>query len=304
MIYVLAGTNSFQIQQQLRALREEFITKYGREGVEVYAGENLEPSELPNLFSSASLFTSHRLVIIKQLSENKAAAEQFIALIKTTPDETTVVLTEGGLDKRTAYYKALKKLEYFHEYGELEERTLAQWVKETVAAAQATIDETAVQVLLSAAGTDQQRLSNEVAKLAAYSKDITVETVRLLVEQNPRDSVFDLLEAALGDKQSRALQLLDQLERAHEDPFQLVNMLIWQVHILAVVASAEDMPDGDVARNMKFNPYVVSKTRRLAKRINRRQLQKIIDQTAKLDIRLKTGTAEPWRLLEQTIIAL
>lgn len=304
MIYALVGTNSFLVQQKLREIRSSFIKKHGRDGVETHAGENIDPDNLTSMLASVSLFASHRLIIIKHLSENKAAAERFMDLMKTIPHETTVLLVEGALDKRTAYYKALKKLNEFHELSELDEQTLAAWAQAMVEKEGAVIDQQAIRALLAATGGDQERLAHEIVKLAAYTKEITPETVALLVEESPQDNVFELLTAALGGKTQQALKILDQLERAHADPFQLVNMLIWQVHILSVVASAGEVSDQDIARGAKINPFVVSKTRTLARRLNQGQLQNIIDRTAQLDISLKTGTAEPWRLLEQIILSI
>lgn len=302
MIQVFCGSNLFQIQQELRKARSVFTEQHGSAGLETYSGEQIEADQLPGLLSSVSLFASHRLIVIKYLSVNNSAAEKFVELLETVPEETTVIIVEGVLDRRTAYYKSLKKLEGFHEYSELDEASLTAWIKQVVADEGASIEWQAVRALLEAVGNDQQRLANELQKLAAYSEQITAEHIQRLVEPNPRDSVFELLEAVLGGKQRQALNVLDRLEKAHQDPYQLVNMLIWQVNILSVVASAEGVADSQIAKDAKINPYVVSKTKRLASNMERRRLYRIIDAVAKLDNQLKTANSNPWRALEATIL--
>lgn len=304
MIYVLTGANSHQIQARLRELRESFIAKHGEEGLESYTGEDVSLDTLQNITSGLSLFTTHRLVVVRYLSENKPVAEQFVEEIKNIPEETVIILVEGVLDKRTAYYKALKKLEHFEEYSEPDERALRQWIKQVVEDEQATITPEAQQALLVAVGADQSRLAHELAKLTIYSKKITIDTVTALVEPNSQESVFALLDAALSGNQARAQELLLNLEHAHEDPYQIANMLIWQVHIVAVVASAGGMAESEIAKKAKLNPYVVKKTAALTKNISSQKLQQIIDTVAQLDITLKTKSVQPWAILSQTLYTM
>lgn len=304
MIYVLAGANAFQIQLELKQLQADFVQQYGSDAVDVRAGDTLNPDEMTSLFGGVSLFSTRRFVIIRYLSENKTATERFLDVYSTIPDTVMVILVEGPLDKRTAYYKTLKKLKTFHEYNQPSEQELSLWVKDSIAREQATITPGAVRALLLATGADQSRLSHELAKLTAYTSNIDEQAVQELVESNPQDSIFALLDAVLGGKQQLAQQLLTRLEEAHEDPFQVANMLIWQVHILAMVVSGTGVGDADIATKGKVSPFVVKKTRTLAQKIDTHQLQTIIDVVAQLDISLKTSATNPWHLLYSTLLSL
>lgn len=303
MIHVLTGTNSFMIQEKLRTIRADFIQHHGSEGVEVYESGQLTEHELINILSSTSLFSSSRLIVLKRLSENKLVAEKLIDQLNLISNDTILILVEGVIDRRTAYYKELKKLDGFSEFSELDEHALGRWVAERVTAAGGVIEPSTIRALIATTGNDQQRLSHEIQKLVSYQSTITPESVKLLIEPNQEDNVFALLEAALGGRRAQALKLLEDLERSHQDPFQLVNMLIWQVHIMAIVASSAKTSDKEVSSDMKLNPFVVGKTRRLVSGIGKQKLRGIIDATALLDISLKTGSSEPWPLLGQTIIA-
>lgn len=303
MITVLSGGNAHAVREKLSQIKQEFIAQHGEGGVEVISGERLEPDTFGSLLGGATLFASHRLVIIKNLSQNKEAAERLLSMYKNVPEETQVVLVEGVLDKRTAFYKTLKKEASFHEFAELDERAAITWVSDLVQQEGGKIGDSDTRLLVQYAGTDQSRLTNEIAKLLAYDHTITKDSIEQLVEKNPEETVFQLLEYALSGQPVQAVKILEGLERAHEDPFQAANMLIWQTHILAVVASAGETSDGEIARSAKINPFVVKKTRGLARGLSSKQLSRIIDTTAELDVKLKTTSAEPWRLLEQTLLS-
>lgn len=305
MIHVLTGPNTFKVQAALSLLKEKFVSRHGKDGVELYSGEELTPERLQTIIGGMSLFATHRFVVIKYLSDNKVAAEQFAAAVNAVPEETTIVIIEGQLDKRTAYYKALKKLKEFHDYQEPDERELLGWIQEMVKKEGATITPEATSSLLRAVGGDQARLSHEIAKLTLYQPEVTEEVVRELVEPNPQDNIFALLDATLSGRRTEAQELLGSLEQAHEDPFQVVNMLIWQVHILSVVATGQaSMSEADIAKQAKINPFVVKKTKVLSSKMNAKKRAQLIDAVAALDMQLKTSAVNPWHLLHQVLLTV
>lgn len=302
MVTTLTGTNHYKIAEQLRLLKTDFVKQFGNEGVEQYEAQSLQKSELGNLLGGVSLFAQQRFLIIKDLASNKELAEEFVKRIQQIPEEITVILVEGQLDKRTQLYKALKAHSDFNEYSELDVMAAEKWAKQYVEGSGGVIGTSEARQLVEHVGVDQSRLANEIDKLIAYSNTVTTNAIEKLVEKAPKDSVFDLLDAALQGRSAQALELLNSMERAHEDVFQIVNMLIWQTHIIAVIHSAQSVSDGEVAKQAKINPYVVQKTRRLANSLNNEKLNNIINIVAQCDVQLKTTSSDPWRVLEQAIL--
>lgn len=304
MITVLFGANRLALQQRLAALKKQFTDQYSEAGVEEVSAERIQPEQLATLLSGVSLFAPQRLVVIKNLVQSNALAERFMELIASTSVETQVLLVEQQLDKRTTLYKLLKKLATLEEFTELDETTAAEWAGSFAKNEGGRLDSRTARYLVAHVGSNQLQLKNELEKLIAYDPNITQATIDELVEKTPQESVFLLLELAFGGQKKAALELLDSMERAHDDPFQLVSMLIWQTHILAVVASAENTADAQIAKDAKLSPYVVQKTRALVRRLSRSQLKQIIDVIIACDTNLKTSSAEPWRVLEQALIQL
>jgi len=304
VITVLSGTNYHAVSAKVKELTEAFEAEYGSEGIERRDASSIEPSQLASLLTGVTLFASHRLVIIKDLSASKHLVESFLQIIKNIPEAVRVVILEPQLDKRTALYKALKKDAELLEYSELDEVALSSWVRDEVGRQKGNIDAKALQLIVQYVGLDQGRMLQELNKLLAYDSSITTKAVEELVEPSPQDTIFQLLDLALGGKSTRALEVLDGLERAHEDPFQTASMLIWQVHILALVQGAGTTADSEIAKEAKINPFVIRKSRGLAKSLTKAKLTQIIDAVAACDVTLKTSSTEPWRVIEQTILAL
>ena len=304
MTTVLTGSNGHAIIAALNAQKSAFIKQYGEAGVEVLNADQIQPEQLASLLMGATLFASNRLVVIRNLSENKTLSESLLGMLETIPAEVEVVLVEKQLDKRTVFYKTLKQKADFQEFTELDEYQAVKWVEETVKMQHGAIDRVAAQLLVQSVGTDQLRLQHEIEKLLAYDTTISQKTIAELVEANHRDTVFQLLELALSGKTNQAIAVLSGLEQAHEDPFQITNMLIWQTHILAVVHSAQSESDSEIAKQAKVNPFVVRKTKQLALRMTASKLRSILEGVAQCDVLLKTTAAAPWRVVEQTILRL
>lgn len=303
MITVLTGTNTFAISQKLKQLTKDFIQDHGTEGVERYEADQIDVGQLGILLGGATLFARNRFVIIKNMANQKLLAEAFLTQLNSIPDEVNIVLIEPQLDKRTAFYKLLKKHTHIIEHGEMDSNAASKWVREYTASEGGSITPEVSATLVMHVGTNQLQLKNEVEKLVSWNPEITKESIHRLVEKTPQDSVFELLELALGGHKKSALDMLDSMERAHQDIFQIANMLIWQTHILAVVYSAGSTSELEVSSSTKINPYVVQKTKRLTSRLTKQSLRTIIKAVADCDVRLKTTSVDPWRAVEQTILA-
>lgn len=303
MIYVFSGTNSHAAASRLRQIVENHEKEYGRSSIERYRGEEVGLNELPAILTSQSLLSPSRLIIFRDLvALNKPAAEKLIELIRSIPESNTVVLREGELDKRTSAYKKLSKLEGFTVFDEPSDGELSIFVDQYLREQGGAINSAAKKELLLRVGKDQSRLKNELDKLLSYAEDeVTLEMVELLVEKRVEDKVFDLLEAALGGKSNLAQDLLSEMRDSHQDPFQVIGMLIWQVHILAVIQSAKGLPESQIAKEAKLHPFVVQKSKKLTSRMTTKDLNNILDLVARLDIKSKSSSLPIWHQLEKAI---
>lgn len=111
MITLLTGENGFEIERALKRIVTDF------EGTpEKIDGSELELRQVPDLLMGVSLFADKRLLIIKNLSENKAVWADFGDWLERVSDDIHLVLVEPKPDKRTRTYKDLQKAAEVKEF--------------------------------------------------------------------------------------------------------------------------------------------------------------------------------------------
>jgi len=300
MIITLTGDNTYMAAQAERQLIDAFTAKHGPNGIERVDGEELTTTRLPDLLQGATLFAPVRLVIIKNIASNKALHEPLADALASAAAETTVVIADSNLDKRTKLYKFLKTKSDFKDFGMVDEQKLATWAQQIAKAAGAEIAKADALYLVQRAGTDQWRLHNEIEKLASYQPQITRSTIDELVEANPQADAFALLEATFAADNKKLVQLLGALKTG-EDAYKFFGLLASQTHALAVIAAAGTRPADQIAKSAGLHPFVVRKTQPLASKLGAAKVARIANVVADCDWQLKSTGADPWQLIEVTL---
>ena len=97
MLKIFTGDDRIKAMQEVQAL-------LGNDH-ETIDATNLTPSDMLNIFSGASLFTTTRKILLRDLAQNTAA---FAELPKYLDTKNNIILLETKLDKRSATYKEIK----------------------------------------------------------------------------------------------------------------------------------------------------------------------------------------------------
>lgn len=297
MITVLTGENSFEVTRALEKIVADFA------GVaEKFDGDSLELAQLPDLLLGGTLFATERLVIIRALSENKQLWEVLPDWLERTSGDTHVVLVEPKPDKRTKTYKDLKKYAQVQEYNPWGDRDVMQaekWVAEEAKRHGLLLDKKLAQQLVARVGMDQWQLFHAIEKLAVLDT-VTAETIEQLIEANPTENVFNLLDAALrGD--TRKVSGMIRTLRLGQDPYMTFGLLGGQVFQLVALA-ASDKPSGEVAKDIGAHPYALGKLAPHAKKLGRSGTKKLARIFADADTAMKSTATDPWILIEQALI--
>jgi len=297
MITLILGENSFEIDRELARMVAGFD---GR--AEKIDGSELELRQIPDLLMGASLFAEKRLVIIKNLSDNKAVWANFSDWLPRVSDDIQLVLVEPKPDKRTKTFKDLQKaadVKEFKPWGERDQRIAEDWAVKEAKVMGMTLSGPLARKLVERTGVDQWRVFHALEKLAVL-EEITLETIDDIVDPNPTESIFQLFETALrGDvaKLHATLQVLELTEEA----YQLFGLLSGQAFQLMVL-SASDKPSSDVARDIGAHPFVLSKLSPYAKKLGRVGAKKVIAAFTEADQDMKTSTLDPWVAIERALL--
>jgi DNA polymerase-3 subunit delta len=267
-------------------------------------GEEASYDRMHEAAQSLPFLVSKKLVILRAPGANKDFVEHFEQFVGDIAETNDVVLVEPKLDKRLGYYKQLKKQTEFKEFAVLDANGLARYLVDYAKQQGGTLSSTDARLLIDRVGTNQLTLQHEVDKLLAYKPAIDRAAIELLTERTPQSSIFELLDAAFAGNAKRAMQLYKEQREARVEPQQIIAMLIWQLHILAIVKTAGQKSSDNIARDAKLSPYTVQKTQNLARRISLARLKELITALREFDVRLKSESISADEMTQYYLLKL
>lgn len=287
MITILTGTNAFALRTELKRLISDFVAEHTDMALERLDGEEVEFERMQEALQSLPFLVARKLVVLQTPGANKQFTEKVETLLKELPETTDVIIVEPKLDKRSAYYKFLKKQKGFNEFGELDERGLAKWLVDTAKGKGARLSMADASFLISRAGVNQQALAGEIEKLSLYTDIIDRQAIEALTPTTPQSTIFQLLEAAFAGNTKLAMGLYGEQRAQKVEPQQIIAMLAWQVHILALIKTAGDKTPDEIARDAKLSPYVVRKSAGIARKLTLADTKRLVRDLQEIDARLK-----------------
>lgn len=304
MIETLTGSNTFGWQSALRQRVQAYIEKYGDFGLERLDGEEAGIERISEALQSLPFLAEKKLVVLRNPGAQKKFQEDFESILKTVPEQNDVLLVEPRVDRRTSYYKTLKKLTLFQEYPDLDGPGLSDWLVQTAAASGGQLSRADATYLVERVGPNQQLLHYELQKLLDYDSLITRAAIELLSDRTPQSTTFELLDAALAGRTKQAMELYAEQRAMKVEPQAIIGLLAWQLHALAVVQAAGQRDPYEVAKEAKLNPFVVRKSQPIASRLGRAGIQRLVRDLKNLDIKLKTSAADADEALQLFLIQM
>lgn len=295
---LLSGDNSFEIEHEVTRIID------GSHAIaERIDGSELELRHLPDLLMGATLFATKRLVIIKNLSENKTVWPVLGDWLDRVSDDIQLILVDAKPDKRTSTYKVLQKQAEVKEYKAWSEKDTALAEKWSITEANKmgfSLDTKSAHILVSRVGMDQWQLYHALEKLM-LAGDSSVAAIEAIIDARPSENVFNLFDAALRGDRYKVVDMLKNLELT-EDPYRLLGLLSGQAFQLAAVAVAA--PGDEIAKDFGVHPYAISKLQTVAKTLGRAGARKVMLAFAKADDDIKISRGEPWLIIERTLLSL
>jgi DNA polymerase-3 subunit delta len=304
MIITLSGENSFGWQAVLDELVAKFVAVNGDLALERIDGEEAELSSINESINSLPFLSSKKLVVLRSPSKNKSFQEGIEQILTNMPETTDVIIVEPKLDKRLTYYKYLKSNTEFREFNELDINGMASWVVARAKTIGGELGSSDARYLVERVGLNQSMLGNELDKLVLYSPKITRLTIDLLTEETPQSTIFQLLEAAFNGQKKKALKIYLEQRALKVEPIQIIAMLSWQLHILAVVKAAGERSANEIASSAKLSPFVVGKTQSIARSLSMGQIKTLIKDLLDIDIKTKTVSIDADEALQLYILKL
>ncbi len=304
MIITLTGPNSYLLNAELRKIKKAYIDEYGDLAYEKVDGVEDSVGRLFEAASSLPFLASKKLVVLRNPGSQKQFADDVEQVIVNTPDTTDLIIVETKLDKRSAYFKVLKSQTDFREFVHIDSQELGKWIVQYIQNQPGKINMSDANYLIERVGQNQQLLANEIDKLLLYGPEISRANIDLLIEPTPQSSIFELLDAAFAGKDKRVIELYKEQRALKVEPQQIMAMLAWQLHILAIVKTAGERGPDQIAKDAKISPFVVRKTMGIASKISKNETNDLINRALKLDVRMKSQNIDSDDALQHFLLTI
>ena len=136
-------------------------------------------------------------------------------------------------------------------------------------------------------------IKNEIDKLLLYGQEISTDTIEGMTDQIPRSTIFQLLDNSLRGNKRAVIEIYEQQKKLKVEAMQIMSLLIWQLHILAIIKTSQSTSINEIVSLTGLSPFSVENGLKLLRQINFAQLSSIIDRTLELDIKMKTVSINP-----------
>ena len=301
MIASLVGENSFLLRAELKKRVAAFLKEHDEFGLQKLDGSEVSYEQIQEAVQSVPFLATKKLVVLENPSANKQFLEQYEPLLGDAPEITDIVIVEPAVDKRTSYYKWLKKATQFTEYKTPDETELSKWTVLYAKDQGATISTSDARYVVQRVGGSQEGLAHEIEKLALYDENITKQTIDLLTEPTPQSKIFDLLDAAFSGDKPRAIKLYEEQRALKVQPQEIIAMIGWQLRQIALAKTAGSH---DLVREGKVSPFAANKSKRIASRVSFDTLKTQINDLVQIDAQSKRAPIDLDESLQNYIVNL
>jgi DNA polymerase III delta subunit len=181
------------------------------------------------------------------------------------------------------------------------------WIAARAALRGVRLEPSAAAELASAAGTDTDRIEQELAKLATYARGelVTVAAVRALVPGAIETEVFDLTRAVVRRDARTAIDRLERLLDEGQAPQQILALLLWQFRVVLFASAMKNEADGErMARAIRSSAAAIGRWRTEARRISRADVIRAYEALYATDLAIKQGRTEPETALMLCVLDL
>ena len=298
MNYLLTGEEQYLLNRKIKEIEKDLgINEMNKI---VYNATSHDAQTILSDCNTLPFFSENKLVIVEQCKFLSATPTEFdtdalISYLKQPLESTTLILVLGSKqDDRRKVVKEIKKLCKSFVFSTLNEFERNNFVNQQIKKYAIQIDKQALSVFHQRCGFDLNAIVQELRKLVTYQQMVSVEVVEQLVTKPVEDNVFLLSQAIIEQNIKHCFIYVNDFKKVNIEVIALIAMLATQFRFLAQVKTLSNMRMGkqEIARELHAHPYRVEKTLEQVYRRDLSQIQKILNELANLDQKIKLGLVD------------
>src|SRR3989344_1881932 len=242
MIIFIHGPNTFLTERKLNELTEKYRQKH-KSGLNVFifSQDSFSFDKFKDSVEAVSMFGEKKLVILKNTLISSDEPEKLFEYLKEkrfkTDNDIVLIITEEKIPE-----KGNKDFLWLQEEPSVVQESknfigprLKKWIEEEAGKYCAKINDKAISLIMTSCKDDIWRISNEVAKLSSYSKNISEEDVDALVARNMESDIFRAIECLAGKNKKEAIDIFYKQIASGNGAQYIISMMNFQFRNLIKV---------------------------------------------------------------------
>jgi DNA polymerase-3 subunit delta len=185
------------------------------------------------------------------------------------------------VDGRSSILKAIKKNGYYATFDKLRDYQVADWISKYCSENKFTISSLNSALLANYLGNDLQKIVNEIQKVAINLKDqeeINEDLIEKYIGISKDYNIFQFPTALLERNAEKAFKIANYfMANPKEAPLVVVTATLYgQFSKLYQYHFVKNLPDKDIAAQLKISPYFVKDFKSAAQTFNLTQTAEAI----------------------------
>ena len=293
-IYLLCGEEAYLRNQYKKKLRDALVMDGDTMNYSYYEGKDINPRAVIDMAETLPFFADRRVLMVENSGFFKNKCEELADYAAVVPESTCLIFVETEIDKRSRFYKEVKKYGRVVEFGTQKDDVLMKWILGMLKKEGKNITKDTLQTFLSKTGSDMQLIKNELDKLAAYTEGrdvITTADVEHVCITQTTNKIFDMIHAVAEGNQKKALELYEDLLSLKEPPMRILFLIarqfnqLYQLKLLA----KEGMPSSEIAKQAGIMPFAMKKYQAQANSFSEAELRAAVEECVASEEAVKTG---------------
>jgi len=260
----------------------------------IFYGKDLQADDLIGLAKSFPMAADHKVIIVREAQDFAKQLPKMAQYFKNPQPSTILVFCfkYKKVDKRTSYFKSLKKNAVIYESKPVYDNQMPQWINKRLQNQGYSIDPKASLMLVDFLGNDLSKVDNELKKLVQLvdeSRKITPELIEENIGISKDYNNFELTNA-LGKKDELKAQQIVQYFASNpkKNPLLLTLAHLFNYFSnLIIFHSLEDKSKSTVAKKLGINPFFVGEISQAARKYSIKQAVNSIKIIKDADAQLK-----------------
>ncbi len=293
-VYLLYGEEAYLKKQYRDRLAKALLPEGDTMNYAHFEGKGIDVKAVIDLSETLPFFAERRLIVFDNSGFFKSAGADLADYMKDMPDTTCYIFVEEEVDKRSKLFKAVKAKGRAVELPFQDEGTLKRWVAGKIRSEHKQVTEQTIVYFLNKVGTDMENITKELEKLFSYTMErdsITREDVDAICVTQISNHIFDMVNAVAERQQKRALDLYYELLALKEPPMRILFLMTRQYRMLFQVKQLANKgyAKKEIASKTGLHPFAVGKYMEQAKYFKVADLRTVMEDSADIEQRVKTG---------------